>query len=178
MEEVLIHPPRTIMEVFKMLPEGTLAEVIDNTLYMSPTPLTAHQRMVRELSFAFHQTIKAKDLGEIFFAPYDVFLDETSNAVQPDILFVSKRNQFIIQEQGTINGVPDMIVEVLSRGNQKHDKVVKKALYEKFGVREYWIVDPDSKQATGYTWKDGSYQLIAEETGKLNCILLGQTFFF
>lgn len=178
MENTLLQPPRTIMEVFKMLPEGTLAEVIDNTLYMSPTPLTNHQRLVRDLAFALHQFVQKKNLGEILFAPYDVFLDEDSNAVQPDILFVSSEKAHIVQEFETVRGVPDLIVEVLSPGNKKHDRIVKKALYEKFGVQEYWIVDPETRLATGYTLKNNTYQVIEEQTGKITSVLLSETFVF
>lgn len=171
-------PPRTVMEVFKMLPEGTLAEVIENTLYMSPTPIKEHQRILRKLSTQLDLFVTEKNLGEIFYGPFDVFLDENSNAVQPDLLFISNENSHIIDAFQTVHGVPDLIIEVLSPGNKQHDTVTKKDLYEKFGVKEYWIVDPETKSATGYLLKNRRYISLGEFVGNINSPLLQQTFSF
>src|SRR5688572_26467725 len=117
MEETVIHPPRTIMEVFKMLPEGTLAEVIDNTLYMSPAPIGKHQRLLMKLLTRLSSFVNENNLGELFVAPFDVYLDETANAVQPDIFFISKAKVDIVDNEGYVHGVPDLIIEILSPGN-------------------------------------------------------------
>src|SRR5574337_107390 len=126
MEETIIHPPRTLMEVFKMLPEGTQAELINNRLYMSPSPIGKHQRILRTL-FRSIDTFSSKGkLGEVFFAPFDVFLDETENAVQPDLIFIASANLHIVDDDGVIHGVPDLLIEVLSPGNSDHDTIIKK----------------------------------------------------
>ncbi len=177
MEEV-VNPPRTIMEVFQMLPEGTLAEVIENTLYMSPTPITNHQRIIRKLSVQIDLHLTANNLGELFFAPFDVFLDKTSNAVQPDILVILTENLGIIDEKSTIHGVPDLIVEILSPGNRKHDLVIKRALYEKFGVKEYWVIDPATKESIGFSLKDHSYVEFYKGNGEIHSQLLNRPFIF
>lgn len=106
-------PPRTIMEVFRSLPEGTLAEVINGNLYMSPSPTRSHQRLFRKLLVAFTNFIEPLALGEAFSAPYDVFLDEDANAVQPDIFFITTERLPIAEEDG-VYGAPDLIVEMLS----------------------------------------------------------------
>ena len=178
MQETLVHPPRTIMEVFRTLPEGTLAEVIDNVLYMAPTPTGKHQRISMKISTQLYQFVSGSASGEIFTAPFDVYLDEEENAIQPDIFFILRAKAHIVEDNGHVHGVPDMIIEILSPGNKKHDQIVKKALYEKFGVKEYWIVDPETKMATGFTLQNNRYDLIGEETGKINSILLNQTFIF
>lgn len=178
MQETLVHPPRTIMEVFKTLPEGTLAEVIDNVLYMSPTLTIDHQRISRKLTTQLDLFVTKNNLGELFYAPFDVYLDEKSNAVQPDIFIVLSANSHILESKDHVHGVPDLIIEILSPGNKKHDQAVKKNLCEKVGVKEYWIVDPETKTATGYTFQNNRYDLIGEETGKINSILLHQTFTF
>src|SRR5690349_7652901 len=126
MVETSVHIPRTIMEVFHMLPEGTLAEVIHNTLYMSPTPTLKHKRLSRKLSTQLDQYVSMHDQGEIFYAPLDVFLDSETNAVQPDIFFISKENTVMLNTDGTVRGIPDLIIEILSPGNRKHDLVIKK----------------------------------------------------
>jgi Uma2 family endonuclease len=178
MEVEVISPPRTIMEVFKMLPEGTLAEVIENNLYMSPTPVTPHQRIISKLMIKIGSFMEQKKLGEIFTAPFDVFLDETSNAVQPDILVILHDNAGIIDEASTIHGVPDLIIEVLSPGNKKHDLITKRALYEKFGVKEYWIIDPVTRESIGFSLTDQAYTEQFKGTGEIRSQLLANTFAF
>lgn len=175
MNHVIESPPRTIMQVFKMLPEGTLAEVIENVLYMSPAPNPFHQRILLRLSSRLDNYVSENELGEILIAPVDLYLDETANAVQPDILFFSKKNPLVVNRSG-LHGVPDLIIEILSPGNKEHDLVKKKLLYEKFGVKEYWIIDPETKLATGYALNEAAYQLIGEHKGKMDSPLLGSTF--
>jgi Uma2 family endonuclease len=174
----ILTPPRTIMEVFKMLPEGTLAELINGNLYMSPAPTPKHQRIVKKLSSIISDYVEKRGMGEIFLSPCDVFLDENSNAVQPDLIYVSSENSFIVKEDESIQGIPDLVIEILSSGNSKHDRIIKKDLYEKFGVKEYWIVNPTTKEALGYTLKEGVYSEIGLYTGKINSLLLKSDFIF
>lgn len=178
MQETMVHPPRTIMEVFKMLPQGTLAEVIENTLYMSPTPTGQHQRILKELLVQLDSSIKKAEIGEVFVAPLDVFLDESSNAVQPDLFFIASKNLSIVDPNGHVHGVPDLIIEILSPGNKKHDTVRKKELYEKFGVKEYWIVDPSTKNTIAYSLADNKFISLGEFQGIVQSTLLKQSFIF
>jgi Uma2 family endonuclease len=83
----------------------------------------------------------------------------------------------LIQKDG-IHGAPDIIVEILSPNNRKYDSITKRNLYEKFGVKEYWIVDPETKLATGYEWKEGQYYELGTSTATLPSKLLRQTFSF
>lgn len=170
--------PYTPMEVYKKLPEGTLAELIDNVLYMSSSPVVPHQILIKLLVRQLFEKVDDAHKGIVFFAPLDVYLDEVSNAVQPDIIVVLQENRHIVDPQGHIHGVPDMLIEILSPGNRNHDLKRKKDLYERFGVREYWIVDPDSKLAIGYTLEKAHYKRIAEDTGFINSILLQESFTF
>jgi Uma2 family endonuclease len=171
-------PPRTIMEVFQMLPQGTLAELIENSIYMSPAPTPKHQRIIRKISFAISAYIEARNLGEVFFSPCDVFLDEHSNAVQPDIIFISTKNSSIVQEDSSIHGVPDLLIEILSKGNSDHDLVLKKNLYEKFRVKEYWVVDPETKETIGFSWNNGTYVESGRYSGMIKSVLFNQEFEF
>ena len=171
-------PPRTIMEVFKMLPEGTLAELINGQIYMSPTPTNLHQRISRKLEIKLIEFIESNFLGEIFHAPLDIYFDSEANAVQPDIIFISKENASQPLDEVPYKGVPDLLVEILSPSNNKHDLVVKKELYEKFGVKEYWIVEPFSKEVTVYKLQGSSYILASKEIGKVHSPLLSYQFEF
>ncbi len=176
MSQTISTPPRTIMEVYKMLPEGTLAELINGKIYMSPSPVTEHQRIISRLLNKMFSYVDEQRSGEVFVAPFDVYLDEHSNAIQPDIIFVSNTNAHIVQDH--IHGVPDLLVELLSPGNKTHDTVTKKNLYEKFGVKEYWIVDPATKESIGYQLVDGRYQEFAKNFGSISSLLLKQRFDF
>jgi Uma2 family endonuclease len=170
-------PPRTIMQVYKMLPEGTLAEVINQKLSMSPAPKTTHQWTIGNLYLALANHVNSKGLGKVFLAPCDVYLDETANVVQPDIFFISSRKKKIIMEDG-IHGIPDFIIKVLSPGNSLNDKKTKKGLYEKFGVKEYWIVNPKTKEAIGYTNQQGTFKKIPSAVGKIKSVLFKKEFVF
>ena len=120
--------------------ENELYELIDGKLMKRASPSTAHQRMIRKLMSKLDTYVTEKELGELFFAPYDVVLDKY-NMVQPNLLFVSKANQKIIKETH-VEGVPDLIVEVLSPSSIPRDRDIKMKLYARFKVPEYWIVDP------------------------------------
>jgi Uma2 family endonuclease len=153
------------MEVYKMLPEGTLAEIINNQIFMSPSPFSKHQKLLNKINNKLYNFLESSGRGEVFTAPLDVYLDETSNAVQPDIIVVLKENQGIINEHGHIHGTPDLLVEVLSPSNKEYDLIKKKELYENFGVMEYWIVDPDTHVAITYAMVNGKYERIGEDQG-------------
>lgn len=176
MQDTLQIPPRTAMEVFKMLPEGTLCEVINGILYMSPSPFSKHQIIISELLSEIHFLLKKKKAGKVFTAPFDVYLDEIQNAVQPDLIIVLKENENIIQNH--IHGVPDILIEILSEGNKNHDLIRKKELYEKFGVKEYYIIDPETSLVYHFQLQNGKYKLTSEQTGKLTSPLLDKTFEF
>ena len=160
------------MEVYQSLPEGTLAEVINNQIFMSPFPLVKHQKILNTINSRLYNYFQATGLGEVFISPLDVYLDETSNAVQPDIIVVLKDNFNIINEQGHIHGTPDLLVEILSPGNKEYDLIKKKDLYERFGVKEYWIVDPETKLALVYKLVGGKYQGVGDDIGSITSDLI------
>jgi len=173
MKQSLHHPPRTIMEVFKMLPEGTLAELINGSIYMSPAPSPKHQRLIGKLYKLLSDIIEKNNLGEILLAPCDVYLDEDLNAVQPDLIFISKSKSSIVHENSSIHGAPDMLIEILSPGNSDHDRVVKKDLYRKFGVKEYWIINPDTSDVIGFRLDGAEYAICGNYSGQIISQLLG-----
>jgi Uma2 family endonuclease len=169
-------PPRTGMEVFMMLPEGTLAELINDTIYMSPTPNYYHQSTSLQLATQINLHIQKNNLGECVTAPMDVFFDH-KNVLQPDIIFISASNLSIIQN-GKLKGCPDLIIEIISPGNKKHDTEKKKALYEQFGVKEYFIVDPETKETITWYLTDKKYTKQLSTKGKIKSKLLKKTFSF
>ena len=177
MQKTVFNPPRTAFDVFQMLPEGTLAEVIENQLFMAPSPTPDHQDATGNLFIEISLFVRKNKLGRVFFAPLDLYLDEHSNVVQPDILFIANENPLIIDKRG-LKGVPDLIIEVLSPGNKKYDSVKKKKLYEKFGVKEFWLVDPETKIANGFLLKGQIYVSQKESRNQLHSSVLKKTFSF
>ncbi len=118
-------------------------EVMEGGLIMVPAPLTIHQRISRNIEIILCNFVIDKELGEVLYAPTDVILSENI-VVQPDILFISKDRLNIIGE-AAIMGSPDLIVEVVSPSAASYDTIEKRGVYEKYGVREYWLVFPQEK---------------------------------
>ncbi|WP_207491682.1 Uma2 family endonuclease [Aridibaculum aurantiacum] len=168
--------PKTALDVFRMLPEGTLCEVISNTLYMSPTPLTFHQELVSLIGRRIGNHVELHNLGKTYVAPVDVYFENLVSAVQPDILFISTDRLSVVHEKG-IYGAPDLIVEVLSE-DRKRDTVLKKQLYEQASVKEYFIVDPADKKLVRYDLDNGSFITGFESTGLFTSALLQLEFTF
>ncbi|MCC6545491.1 MAG: Uma2 family endonuclease [Nitrospirae bacterium] len=138
-------------------PDDVRYELIEGDLLMTPSPITNHQRISRKIEFLLEKFVTENDLGEIFYAPYDVHFDD-ENVVQPDILFVSKERSNIIGDKN-LQGAPDLVIEILSESNAYRDLIQKKKLYARFGVKEYWIVVPGEKTIDIHILKDKTYQL-------------------
>ena len=115
-------------------------ELIDGELIMVGSPNEAHQIAVGALGTRMYVFSDDRDLGKIFFSPFDVLLSDT-DVVQPDILFVSNERAHI-RTPANIQGAPDLVVEILSPSSAIRDWREKMALYSEHGVEEYWIVDP------------------------------------
>lgn len=118
-------------------------ELLDGELVMAPAPLLYHQFILRKLLNAMSGYVEEHELGELFCSPADVVLSET-DVVQPDILFVSRQRSQILKSE-SVQGAPDLVVEILSPSTAELDKTTKLELYAQHGVREYWIADPDAK---------------------------------
>ncbi len=170
-------PPRTMLDLYRGLPEGTLCQLINNQLIMSPAPTENHQKVLDRIYRRLGDFIEKNQLGEVRVAPYDVYLGKR-NVYQPDILFVGNNNLSKIQSDG-LHGAPDLIIEILSSSTAKYDLEDKKEVYEQFGVLEYWIVDPSNKQVWGYQLVDKCYHgLATTAAGEINSFLLKTQFIF
>ena len=168
--------PRTAVELFKILPEGLLCEVIENTLYITPAPNFFHQSVVMDLASDIHVHVKQKKMGKCIPSPIDVYLD-SENAFQPDIIFIAENNKGIIID-GKIKGTPDLIIEILSPGSIKHDTITKRKVYERNGVNEYFIVNPSTKAVITYYLRNKKFEKQISKQGKVVSKLLKKTFSF
>ncbi|NPV28131.1 MAG: Uma2 family endonuclease [Firmicutes bacterium] len=151
---------RYTYEDYCRLPEGSPYQLIGGELVMTPSPTPYHQMVSMKLELKMAGYVLEKGLGVVLYAPVDVYLEETET-YQPDIIYISNERLFIIEEN-RINGAPDLVVEILSPGTGYYDLRTKYKIYEKSGVREYWIVDPHSKSVQVFCLKGGKYALDQE----------------
>ncbi len=145
---ILTDRRKVTVETYRQLPEGAPYQLINGQLVMSPSPKINHQEIMSKIFLQIGNYLNIKPLGRCFFAPVDVHFDEL-NVFQPDILFVSNKNLSFIKEDG-VYGAPDIVIEVLSTGSAFTDTEQKFKIYEKYGVKEYFIVDPEDKNVTAY----------------------------
>jgi Uma2 family endonuclease len=136
-------------------------EIISGVRYdFLASPKYVHQKMLTNFYLAFHQAC-SRD-GETLLAPLDVHFDE-ENIVQPDVIYICKERLHIIRD-GFIFGAPDLVVEILSESTGRRDKTIKKALYERFGVKEYWLADPMYRTMEQFVLTGDGYRLAATLT--------------
>lgn len=133
--------PRFTYEDYLTLPEDKRYEVLEGDLLVTPAPSARHQQILLELAIALSTFVKSQGMGQVLPAPVDVVL-ANDTVVQPDLLFVAQGRKDIITKSGGVHGAPDLVVEILSPATASRDQVGKRKLYGKYGVREYWIVDP------------------------------------
>jgi len=166
MPQLAEHLKWTYADLLLFPDDGKRHELIDGEHIMSPSPFTKHQRVSFNLSGILFGFLKQHPLGKVFTAPMDVVLSDT-DVVEPDLLFIASEHASIITEKH-IMGVPDLVVEILSQGSgtetcatrnmsqmglgRKTDEIIKRRLYEQYGVKEYWIVDPELESVKVYRW--------------------------
>jgi Uma2 family endonuclease len=144
--------------------DGLRREIIDGELFVTAAPYLRHQRILRDLAGIFWSHVKAHGGGEMLFAPTDVVFSD-QDVVEPDILFIPDDRGSIVTPKN-IQGSPALVVEVVS--DTRMDRVRKRDLYERFGVPEYWIVDPEADRVE-------VYRLAASEYGKPQILEPGET---
>lgn len=140
--------------------DGQRYEIIEGELFVTPSPFPDHQYPTGELFAILRQFVREHQLGNIWFAPFDVLISENT-IVQPDVCFIRTENapaEWVIPYRG----VPDLVIEVLSDSTYKIDEQIKFKSYEKAGVQEYWLVSPRTKSVRIWTLKEGDYVLHGE----------------
>ena len=143
---------------YLLLPEQDRRELIEGDFHMVPAPNIRHQTISLNLGLVLANFVRDNGLGDVFLAPTDVALDNL-NVVQPDILYISNERRGIITENN-ISGAPDLVIEILSPSTASRDRELKLNLYARFGVREYWIVDPDESSVQVMNLGDEGYAAI------------------
>lgn len=131
-------------------------EIIGGKKIMSPSPAKHHMYIMVNICLKLATYMRGTKIGRIFTDNMDVHLPD-GNLVKPDLFVVCDRK--ILKDKLTVHGVPDFVVEILSRSTMRKDLTVKKDIYEKNGVREYWIVNPFDKSVTVYHLREGKLAL-------------------
>lgn len=132
---------KSTIKEYMSLPEGARYQLLDWEMILAPSPTQRHQNISAFLYRALFQFTSENQLGQIWFAPLDVVLSEYDVA-QPGLLFVSNARSDIVTD-ANIQGAPDLVVEIISPGTAQYDRGYKQLLYGRYGILEYWLVDPD-----------------------------------
>ena len=151
------HAVKLTYEDYCQTPDDERYELLNGELMMVPSPNRKHQRILSRLDRELGRFTEERGLGEVYVAPFDVFLSDT-NVVQPDVLFVSRAREHRITEKN-VRGAPDLVIEILSPSTAEKDLGPKYELYSSRGVLEYWIVDPAAETVTVHQQRDGRLEL-------------------
>ena len=142
-------------EDYAKTPDDERWELIDGELFRMPSPNFAHQITSMRLASRMDLFVEERDLGIVCAAPMDVVLSDT-DTVEPDLLFISKERMGIIARLN-IQGAPDLVVEIHSPSTSQRDLTVKRELYARHGVKEYWLIDPEARTVRVLLLDDGDF---------------------
>lgn len=138
--------------------EHSRLEIIDGELYVAATPVPFHQRVISNILYGLESVVRPRRLGIVYTAPVTVRLS-AETAIEPDILFI-RWDRLPIIGPTVVEAAPDLVMEILSPDTRRRDLTVKKLLYERSGVPEYWIIDPKRLEVAIYSLADGQYAAV------------------
>jgi Uma2 family endonuclease len=173
-----IEPLLTVNDLDAMPDDGNHYEIIEGELLVSRAPSLIHQRVSGNLFSAIRAYLDRNPIGEVLTTPGIVFSD--FNGVIPDLVFITHEQRDEIASGERITGAPDLVIEIVSPGteNEKRDRVVKRQLYGKYGVKEYWVVDPYKRAIEIYHLKGQTLKLKAtsgEQDELVSTVMAGFT---
>jgi Uma2 family endonuclease len=155
--------------------DGKRHELIDGEHYVTPSPNTRHQTIAGTLFGMIWTWLEAHPVGRLFHAPYDVVFSDF-DVVEPDLLYLSNGRAAQTLTPLHAKGVPELVVEIASKGTRKRDETVKRRLYERAGVSEYWVIDPEIEVVRVYRRDGGGFgrplELSREAGDVLTTVLL------
>lgn len=155
-----IGPLMTIADLELMPDDGKRYELIEGELFVSRAPDLKHQSISGNLMADLTNYLRQNRIGKAWATPGVIFSD--FNGVIPDIVFATNERLQQIRTSGRLTGAPNLVIEILSPGteNAKRDRVVKRQLYGKYGVQEYWIIDPENRTVEVYRWREQLLDLV------------------
>jgi Uma2 family endonuclease len=161
---------------FLLFPDdGKRHELIDGEHYVTPSPNTKHQAVSGNLYFIMRAWLEEHPVGRVFYAPFDIVFTQF-DVVEPDLLYMSHERAAAILTEKHVTGAPEIVMEIGSPGTRKRDETIKRRLYERAGVSEYWVVDPTLDLVRVYRSTAGQFErpfeLSAEAGDVLTTVLL------
>jgi Uma2 family endonuclease len=128
---------------FLLFPDdGKRHELIDGEHYVTPSPNRKHQKVSLNISLRIGNWLEQHPIGQIYYAPFDVIFS-TFDVVEPDLLYMSNERAAAVLTDDNVQGVPELVIEIGSPSTRQRDETIKRHLYERSGVSEYWVVDPE-----------------------------------
>jgi Uma2 family endonuclease len=162
-----LHAPLLTADEFLSLPEGDKADLIHGRLVLAMQPSRRHELIVAFLVKLIGMYVEAQGLGEVTASKSPIRVDER-NVFEPDVVFVSNERAQQVQPNGVLAGGADVAIEVVSPSSKQRDYAAKRDGYERAGVAEYWIVDPERGAAHFYRLgADGLYAEVTPPAGEV-----------
>jgi Uma2 family endonuclease len=161
LEEAALEPERSSPKLtyadYVLFPDdGLRHEIIDGEHYVTPSPATRHQRIAGNLYYFIRDYLETHPIGEVFIAPFDVLLSNF-DIVVPDLVYVSHERAHLITSKN-LQGAADLVIEILSPSTRRRDERLKRELYERVGVVEYWLIDPERDAIDVFRRVDATFQ--------------------
>ena len=165
------HGVKLTYDDFLLFPDdGKRHELIDGEHYVTPSPNVKHQRVSMNLVRAMLSYLDAHRVGEIFAAPLDIVLSP-HDVVEPDLFYVSHERAARVLTPANARGAPELVIEIASKSTRKRDETIKRRLYEREGVSEYWVVDPELDAIRVYRRKGDRFGRALELTSERGDLL-------
>ena len=136
--------------------DGLRHEIIDGEHYVTALPITRHQRISRDLLYLVQSYLESHPIGEVFSAPFDIVLS-FNDVVVPDLIYLSKSRAHLLTAKN-LQGAPDLMMRFSHPAPRPRDERLKRDLYERVAVGEYWLVDPDADCVTIYRREAGRFR--------------------
>ncbi len=158
---IKIEPLMTVADLAAMPEDGNRYEVIEGELFVSCAPGLTHQQISGNIHYLIRRYLEENTIGFVIATP-GLILTELSGVIPDLVFFRHERSQVIISGE-RLTGAPDLVVEILSPGaeNIRRDRIAKRQLYERHGVAEYWMVDPEKRALEVYRLQSGTLELVA-----------------
>jgi Uma2 family endonuclease len=156
---------------FLLFPDdGKRHELIDGEHYVTASPNTKHQRVSGNLHYLIRSWLEQHQVGRIFYAPFDILFSRF-DVVEPDLLFISNERIPQILTEQHVTGAPDLIIEIGSPATRKRDETIKRRLYDRSGVSEYWMVDPELDVVRVYRRREHGFEKAIELSNEAGDVL-------
>lgn len=161
-----VEPIMTVEDLNAMPEDSNRYEVIEGELFVSRAPDFLHQLVITNFIFSVKSYLKSNPVGVVVTTPGLIF--SSINGVIPDAVYLSHERREEVLHEGRLRAAPELVVEVVSPGaeNVRRDRIAKRQLYAKYGVEEYWVIDPQTRAVEVYRLRDQILDLIAMHTDK------------